>query len=342
MGAGTYALVKTVISGETITAADRNSEHQNHINNQDFAGLDDYSANVTQMQATTDPYPAAVETLATDGKGELERIRYLIKQITGQAQWYIDPTQILSFSLGTAALPYYSIAGDPNTGRYSSAANNIDEATDGIRRLNIGNTGNITLYGNSAAGAANATILAVVSGNTAVTAINMGDTDASDDGAVQYNNNTRQLIFRAASGNHWTVDSNGFLNPASAGTLDIGSAATYINGLYYKTLNDQGCLGSFDKGVEMQNGRFVSDTEALLAIKTHPTKKTVYGVDMFDYKTFPKVSYKKAMKDGRLIPRDTTDEPIFGSDGVEMTSMFSIMIGAIRELALKIKALEVK
>jgi hypothetical protein len=88
---GTYSKVKTVITGETITASDRNAEHDNHINNADPDGIGDASANTTEMQATADPYPGASPSLATDLRGEVQRLRYLIKQIIGEAQWYIDP-----------------------------------------------------------------------------------------------------------------------------------------------------------------------------------------------------------------------------------------------------------
>ena len=36
--AGGYSKVKTVITGETITASDRNAEHDNHISNADPSG----------------------------------------------------------------------------------------------------------------------------------------------------------------------------------------------------------------------------------------------------------------------------------------------------------------
>jgi hypothetical protein len=88
---GTYSKVKTVITGETITAADRNAEHDNHISNADPDGIGDASANVTEMQATADPYPGGSPSLATDLRGELQRLRYVIDQIVGEAQWYIDP-----------------------------------------------------------------------------------------------------------------------------------------------------------------------------------------------------------------------------------------------------------
>ena len=87
---GTYSKVITVNTGDTITASERNAEHDNHINNCDFSGLGDYSATATEMRTTADPYPGSVESLATDGKGELERIRYMIRQITGNTYWYQD------------------------------------------------------------------------------------------------------------------------------------------------------------------------------------------------------------------------------------------------------------
>jgi hypothetical protein len=108
MGAN-FSKIETVVSGETITASERNAEFDNILNNFTPAGMDDYSVNTTQMQATSDPYPGAVESLATSLAGELERIRFVIKQITGKAQWYIDPTND-SFASGTALIFYQASA----------------------------------------------------------------------------------------------------------------------------------------------------------------------------------------------------------------------------------------
>ena len=52
---------------------------------------DDYSTNAAQMQSTVDPYPASAESLATTTAGEFERLRYLLTQLGGEAQWYVDP-----------------------------------------------------------------------------------------------------------------------------------------------------------------------------------------------------------------------------------------------------------
>ncbi|MBU2062330.1 MAG: tail fiber protein [Bacteroidetes bacterium] len=48
------------------------------------------------MQTVADPYPGAAESLATDLRGELQRLRYLIKQVTGETQWYIDPDNTIA------------------------------------------------------------------------------------------------------------------------------------------------------------------------------------------------------------------------------------------------------
>ena len=177
----------------------------------------------------------------------------------------------------------------------------------------------------------------------------------------------------SGDGTHITFNglSNAHLCPAGglAGSACLGTASNYWNDVSYKTLTDRGCLGYFDKGVELQDGRIVSDCEALQAIKRHPTEKTIYGVDKLDYSTFPKVSYKPveiAKKDryedeNRLCIIKTKDDngksisvqkyrnekvlrfkkgQKMGEDGVEMTSMFSIMIGALKELDNRLKELE--
>lgn len=110
--AGNYSKVKTVVTGELITASDRNTEHDNHITYNTPAGLDDYSANDAQMQTITDPYPGAVQSLATSTAGELERLRYVIAQITGETYWFIDPdTTIASTASHIAASSVHGVSG---------------------------------------------------------------------------------------------------------------------------------------------------------------------------------------------------------------------------------------
>lgn len=78
----------TIINGTVLDDARYNTDHQNHINNMTPAGVDDYSANTAQMQLTVDPGEVGSESLATSVAGELERIRFAIKEMRGTAQWY--------------------------------------------------------------------------------------------------------------------------------------------------------------------------------------------------------------------------------------------------------------
>lgn len=106
--AGTYSRIKTWNSGETLTASDLNAEFNNILTNSTPAGIDDYSASATEMRTTTDPYPASAESLATSLQGELERIRYVIAQLSGKTYWYQDPTITNLFNYRRPNLVYVS------------------------------------------------------------------------------------------------------------------------------------------------------------------------------------------------------------------------------------------
>jgi microcystin-dependent protein len=97
---GNFTKLVTVTTGQLITAAERNNEFDNVIANCTPTGIDDESSNVTAMQATEDPYPASVESLATSLKGELKRLRYLVAQLTGKTYWYQDPETSLNGVIG--------------------------------------------------------------------------------------------------------------------------------------------------------------------------------------------------------------------------------------------------
>lgn len=109
MGA-TFSRLKTW-AAEILTYSDLNAEFDNILTNLTPAGIDDESTNAAAMQTTADPYPAASPSLATSLQGELQRIRYLIAQITGKTYWYIDPdTTIAALNQGQTppgtVLPY--------------------------------------------------------------------------------------------------------------------------------------------------------------------------------------------------------------------------------------------
>lgn len=93
---GLLSRIKTWASGETLTASDLNAEFDNILNNLDPDSVEDASTDATAMQATADPYPGGAASLATSLRGELQRIRYILKQLTGESQWYIDPDTDMS------------------------------------------------------------------------------------------------------------------------------------------------------------------------------------------------------------------------------------------------------
>jgi hypothetical protein len=78
----------TRVDGTTLDATIYNGDHQNHIDNGVPDQQDDYSSSVAQMQTTTDPGEVGSESQATSLAGELERMRFMIKEIIGGAQWY--------------------------------------------------------------------------------------------------------------------------------------------------------------------------------------------------------------------------------------------------------------
>lgn len=88
---GNYSMLYEPTSTGTLTSAQYVAEHQNHIDNMTPDGVDDASVNATAMQTTADPYPEGSESLPTDLRGEIQRIRYLLKQLGGGAYWYSDP-----------------------------------------------------------------------------------------------------------------------------------------------------------------------------------------------------------------------------------------------------------
>ena len=100
---GTYNKLVTVVTGQTITAAERNNEHDNHINNATPDGVDDASGSLAAMQATADPYPAGAASQPTDLRGELQRIRYQLQLLASDTYWYQDPTFLASLN-GSATL----------------------------------------------------------------------------------------------------------------------------------------------------------------------------------------------------------------------------------------------
>ncbi len=140
MGA-TFSMVKSQSTGGTILAADWNAEFLNILNNLTPTGMDDASTNATAMQTTADPYPGGAESLATSLSGELQRIRYVLSQISGMTYWYQDPVETIWIPAGSM-IPTTTNGAAPATEEYST--NDImfdylafDGATEEFASLNI-------------------------------------------------------------------------------------------------------------------------------------------------------------------------------------------------------------
>lgn len=143
----------------------------------------------------------------------------------------------------------------------------------------------------------------------------------------------------------------------SAGVISIGDGGNYINDLSYKTLTDRGCIAWCDDGVELRDGRRVTDLDALCATQKHPTRKTPTGLPRLDYTTFPKHSYR-SMEDevktnprfkGCTVKRDKQGEATIvfpdgkevpAQDGVEMTMLFGVLIGAFKEVKAELDTIK--
>lgn len=82
--------------GEILTASKYNADNQLPVTNGTPAGLDDASVDNAAMQATTDPGEVGSESRATSLEGELQRLRFILAEITGRTQWYETPEMYLS------------------------------------------------------------------------------------------------------------------------------------------------------------------------------------------------------------------------------------------------------
>lgn len=110
---GSCATFRTWNTGDAVTAGDLNSSFATAaVTNSTPQCLDDYSATVSQMQSTADPFASGTESLATSTAGEIERLRFMFKQIFGLTQWYRhDQAPTFSFSHMNASALHLSSVG---------------------------------------------------------------------------------------------------------------------------------------------------------------------------------------------------------------------------------------
>lgn len=138
----------TRATGTVLTASIYNGDHQNHIDNGIPAQLDDYSATVVQMKINTDPGESGTESLASSLAGELERLRFAIKECKTaigltSAEWYSTATGTITSSfLGTVPVT--------NGGTGATTASGARDglgAVGGVWPLSVGGVGATTASG---------------------------------------------------------------------------------------------------------------------------------------------------------------------------------------------------
>jgi len=85
-----------VIPGQLIAASLWNGEFQNLFTNINPLGVGAYSDTDPQMQTATDPFPSGATSRPTSLGGEIERLRFVLAEITGNTYWYQVPTNTLA------------------------------------------------------------------------------------------------------------------------------------------------------------------------------------------------------------------------------------------------------
>src|SRR6266478_5911902 len=91
---GNYTLINTYVDGSILTTSKYAADHQNHITNQNPTGTSSHASSIPDMQLSTDPGDVGSESLPGSLAQEIERIRFVIKEIktkingSAVAQWY--------------------------------------------------------------------------------------------------------------------------------------------------------------------------------------------------------------------------------------------------------------
>lgn len=211
---GLYSRIKTWGTTDTLTAADLNAEFDNVLTNFIPQMMSGYSANAAQMQIQTSPGALGSESLATSLSGELERLRFVLSEITGQTYWYQAPVISLSqlnSALGSAALQN-KIASGLTTGATGSL--------QPIFLLPDGSAAKVTLKGSgtnfvySIAGASY-----TINTDVAITGLTLAPSSS----------NTAAVSDTAMSGQAWT-----FLAGENGSTITIATVGSNISNLVGK------------------------------------------------------------------------------------------------------------
>jgi hypothetical protein len=105
---GNFSVSHTFVNEEILTHTLLNAIEENIKTNFTPAGVDDDSLDATAMQTVVDPFPDGVMSLPTSLQGELQRIRYILKEHGNGPYWY-------SHSPNAVNVKSYKAKGDGST-----------------------------------------------------------------------------------------------------------------------------------------------------------------------------------------------------------------------------------
>jgi len=246
---GNYSRLHTWSNNEILTAADLNAEFDNEIANAVPGSLDDYSANASQMQSTSDPGESGSESLATSLAGELQRLRFAIAEMKvtldpSLSYWYQTPTKGFAINSGgnlewKSGTSFKGILDHANTADRTYlwpdvAGNVLIDADTGAKTLAGAYTFS-TVPAGSAACAANFTRVGLTTCVYTATS-----------GGSAYGITTSCTTMAIGAGNNIPVTAKAILLPVYGSILG-GSSAGYISGRI-EFYSDSGCTTELPYG----------------------------------------------------------------------------------------------
>ena len=135
---------------------------------------------------------------------------------------------------------------------------------------------------------------------------------------------------------------------SNAGVYNFGSSTSYFNYMNARGFTTHS-MTSFDSLVKLPNGEEVDDITALKSIKERKEiKDEKTGRILLDKRTFPVDILVKAFdpETGKEYKRDENDDPIVGgkprpdADGVDLVQFTSLLLGAFKQLVVRVEELE--
>lgn len=288
-----FSRIKNWASTEDVTNTDLNAEFDNILNNLTAANVDDYSSTAAQMQTVTDPGEVGSESLATNIAEELERVRFVLKEIKGDvAQWYTTGATSLSevaAALGTS-LDGNRVSSGPVYSGSQAALFLIPDGTAASAKID-GTPTNLVYYVNGTA----VTISTDLAISSLTAAPSTNNTATVNDTAVADGEETKWL---GEYGTEITIDSVGseitaLVGQVAAFKINNGSADEY----FLARVKDSTTLS------EAKRGYFFDSSSAAVDRVAIADNDTI---------TLLKINWIFGKNDGTITK--TTNEPKWQSD----------------------------